>query len=114
MIPGMGGMDPKQMAKMMKQMGIDTSTINAKKVIIELEEKTLEIANPQVVKVSMQGQDTFQVSGTITEVAKISAEDVKMVAEQAGVPEDEAKKALEGAGGDIAQAILNLQNENTE
>ena len=111
MIPGMGGMDPKQMAKMMKQMGIDTTTINAKKVIIELEEKTLEIANPQVVKVSMQGQDTFQVSGEYKEISKISEEDVKMVASSSGASEDEAKKALEESGGDIAQAILKLQKE---
>lgn len=104
-------MDPKQMAKMMKQMGIDTSTLNAKKVIIELEEKTLEILNPQVVKVSMQGQDTFQVSGAYTEISKISEEDVKMVAEQASVSQEDAKKALEEAGGDIAQAILKLQKE---
>ena len=39
----------------------------------------------------------------------ISEEDIKLVMEQAGVDYDSAKKALEETKGDLAEAILKLQ-----
>ena len=43
------------------------------------------------------------------ETPEISEEDVALVAEQAGVSLEEARRALEETGGDIAAAILRLQ-----
>ncbi len=42
------------------------------------------------------------------EILGISEEDIKLVMEQAGVDHDTAKKALEEAKGDLAEAILKL------
>ena len=109
-----GGMNPKQMQKMMKRMGIKVDELDVTEVIIKCVDKDIIIANPQVVKTTVQGQDMFQVSGDITESEgevslDVSDEDVKMVAEQAGVPEAKAIAALEASNGDLAQAILDLK-----
>ncbi len=106
MIPG--GMDPRKMQALMQQMGIKSQEIPATSVVIETDSQKLIVENPQVVKISMQGQDSFQISGSVRIEEKTSADDVKMVMEQAGCSEDEAKAALEKSGGDIAQAIVLL------
>lgn len=105
-----GGMNPKQMEKMMKQMGIKTETIDASEVVIKARGKEIVITEPQVTKIKMGGQDTFQIIGKVSERSKekFSAEDIKMIAEQTGVSEEEAKKALEEEG-DIAAAIMKLK-----
>ena len=42
----------------------------------------------------------------------INQQDISLVAAQANVSEQKAKKALEDADGDLARAILNLQSKN--
>ena len=105
-----GGMNPKQMEKMMKQMGIKTENIDASEVVIKAKDKEIVITEPQVTKIKMGGQDTFQIMGKVSERAKekFSAEDVKMIAEQTGASEEEAKRALEEES-DIAAAIMKLK-----
>ena len=110
MIPGV---DPRQMKAMMRQMGMSQTDIDAVKVTIETSDKVLVFENPDVQKITMQGQTTFQISGDYKEAqaqveVKISDDDIDMVADQANVSKKEAKKALENAGGDIAQAIVEL------
>ncbi|MCK5022989.1 MAG: nascent polypeptide-associated complex protein [Candidatus Aenigmarchaeota archaeon] len=102
--------NPRQMEKMMKQMGIQSTDIAAEEVIIKTSDKEIIISNPQVSRVKAMGQDTFQISGDISERSReeISEEDVKMVAEQAGVSKDEAREALEETH-DIAEAIMKLK-----
>jgi nascent polypeptide-associated complex subunit alpha len=104
------GMNPKMVKQAMKKMGMKQEELDAVEVIIKLRDKELLIRNPQVSKVNMMGQETFQVSGTIEEVSGVNEDDVKTVMEQASCSEDEAKKALEKTDGDIAEAILSLQN----
>ncbi len=106
-----GGMDPRQLQALMRQMGIKSEELSAKRVIIECEDKTIVIEEPQVVKVSMQGTESFQVSGKVKVEAAISEEDVEMVAERAGVSKEKARQALKECGGDIAEAILKLSGE---
>lgn len=106
----MPGMDPKKMAQMMRQMGIKQEEVTASKVVIETEDGNLIIDNPNVVKITMQGSSSFQVSGEPRVESTIKPEDVKMVAEQAGVSEEKAADALKAADGDIAQAIVTLQD----
>jgi len=104
----LGGIDPKQMAGMMKKMGIKTETIDAKEVIIK-GQKTIVIKNPTVTVVDMQGQKTYQIMGTAEEKKEENREDLDLVMEQAGATEDEARGALDEAEGDIALAILKLK-----
>ena len=58
-----GGMDPKKMEAMMRQMGIKQQNIDAKSVIIETGTGRLIIDDPEVVQITMQGQKSFQISG---------------------------------------------------
>ena len=110
MFPGMGGMDPRRMKMLMKQMGIKNEDINAKRVIFELEAgKKLIIENPSVSTIEMQGQKTYTVTGTAKEETSLPEEDVKMVSEQTGASEKEARAALEQSEGDIAEAISKLK-----
>ncbi len=106
------GMDPKQMSKMMKQMGIKSDELDATKVTIELKEGgRLVVFEPQVVQIEMQGQKTFQVSGKVQEEQDAGEDDIKMVMEAAGVSREEAQNALRETGGDIAEAIIHLKGE---
>lgn len=104
--------NPKQLERAMKQMGMQMSHIDAEEVIIKTSDKEIVISNPQVSKVNMMGQDTFQITGDISERPReeISEEDVEMVAEQAGVSKEEAKATLEETK-DIAEAIMKLKKE---
>ncbi|MDP3027218.1 MAG: nascent polypeptide-associated complex protein [Nanoarchaeota archaeon] len=105
-------LDPKKMQAIMSQMGIKQEEIDAKRVIIETDEKNIIINNPSVVKINMQGQDSFQISGDVTEEEAgkedNSEEDIKTITEKTGCTEEQAKQALEDANGDLTEAILNL------
>ena len=110
MIPGM---NPRKMAQAMKRMGIQQQEIEANEVIIKSDDKEIVIVNPQVSKVNMMGQETYQIIGEahereISTEAEISEEDIKTVMEQANVSEDKAKEALEESEGDLAAAIMAL------
>lgn len=110
------GISPRDMQKAMKRMGIQQVEIPATEVIIKTEEKDIVITNPQVSKVNMMGQETFQVVGEVHEQEKstapeISEEDIKTVMEQAGVDEEKARKGLEKHQGDLAETILDLKKE---
>jgi nascent polypeptide-associated complex subunit alpha len=105
----MPGMNPRQMQKMMQQMGIKSQEIKANRVIIEGEGERTIIENPQVTLVEMQGQKSYQITGNAHTESAISEDDVKMVAEQTGASEEDARKALEESNGDIAEAIMKLK-----
>lgn len=106
-----GGIDPKKMQAMMKQMGISQKEIPASKVTIEKTDGSkIVIENPSIMQVKMQGQESFQISGEIREeIAKveISEEDIKAVIEKTGVSKKKALETLEKTG-DLAEAILEL------
>jgi nascent polypeptide-associated complex subunit alpha len=110
------GVNPRQMKQMMKQMGIQQVDIEAVRVTIECPDRRIVIENPQVARVNMMGQDTWQVVGPSREEAldatpDITDDDVRTVMEQAGASEAKARKAIEDAQGDLAEAILALQPE---
>lgn len=105
----LGGLDPKKMQAMMKQMGIKQEEIDASRVVIEASDKRIIIEQPAVQKITMQGQESWQITGTVREeAAGISDEDVTLVAEQAGVSANEARLALEQSKGDLAQALASF------
>jgi len=113
-------MSSRQARRLMSQLGMQVDELqDTRQVIITTAAKEIIIDNPEVSVTRMQGQDIYQViGGTVTERAVqggaavqppvIPEEDVHLVAQQAGVSVDAARKALEAADGDLAQAILNL------
>jgi nascent polypeptide-associated complex subunit alpha len=95
-------------------MGIQQVEIPANEVIIKTDDKEIVISDPQVSKVNMMGQETFQVVGNITEKAtttepEINKDDIKTVMQQADCSEEEAIKAVKQANGNLAEAILKLK-----
>ncbi|MFA6048708.1 MAG: nascent polypeptide-associated complex protein [Candidatus Micrarchaeia archaeon] len=119
-----GGMNPRQMQKLMNQMGIKNVDVPAKRVVIEKEDGSQIVVSPaSVVMVEMQGSQSFQISGTVSEQAAgatggvagagsagAAAEgDVEIIMRETGASKEKAQAALDNAGGDLAQAILDLQ-----
>ena len=107
----MMNLNPKKMQAIMKQMGMAQDEIDASKVIIEKNDGSrLVIENPSVTKISMQGQENFQISGNIKEensAPLISEEDINTIIEKTGVDKEKAQEMLEKTG-DLAEAILEL------
>ena len=107
----MGGLNPKKMQGMMKQLGISQEEIDASKVTIEKTDGTnIIINNPSVTIMTVQGQDMFQIQG---EVSKEQAEDkefpkdIETIMTKTGCTEEEAKAALSETH-DLADAIMKL------
>lgn len=98
----------------MQRLGIRQQDIQATEVIIKTPDKDIVITQPQVAKVNMMGQETFQITGNISErtaEVEINKDDVRTVAEQAQVGEEEALTAIKKHNGDLAAAILELKGE---
>ena len=92
----------------MKQMGIKQEELEASRVIIELADKKIVIEPASVVKIVMQGNESWQVTGEAREESiGIRQEDIQLVMEKTGKSLKEAKLALEETG-DIAEAIMKL------
>jgi len=112
------GLNPKKMQAMMKQLGIKQEDINAERVIIEKSDGKIIIEEPSVVKVNMQGQETFQISGNVREenIEEGSEEenkeqlekDIQTIMEKTSKDKEEVVLCLEKNEGDIAATILEL------
>ena len=119
---GLGGLNPKKMQEMMKKLGMGQEEISALRVIIEkTDKKKIIIENPSVTKINIHGQESFQISGDVSEKTEdsektenggqgFSESDIKTVMDKTGFAEKEAISALEASGGDLAEAILNLSD----
>jgi nascent polypeptide-associated complex subunit alpha len=117
---GRGGMSPKKMKGMLKNMGIDIDELeNVIDVVIRMPDKVIVIENPSVAIMDSHGVRSYQISGDSKEqsligVAKeepmleIPESDVELVAAQTGAKREEAKSALQEAKGDLAAAIMKL------
>ena len=130
MMPGMGRMNPRMMKKLQKQLKQSTEEIDATEVIIRTPEKELYFDAPAVPAMDMMGQKSYQVVGEPQErplgsgsaaagdggagngdTAEIPAEDVVLVATQAGVSENMALEALRECNGEPAEAIIQLMED---
>lgn len=107
---------PRELERMMKRMGMRVNQLACERVVLVLSDKEIVIEEPTVTLIEVQGEKVYQVTGREVErpreehiALEISEEDVKLVAEQAGVSLDEAREALTETGGDLAQAIILLQ-----
>lgn len=124
---GFRGMSPKQMARMMKKMGISQEDLKGvKEVIIRFAEKEWVIPNAQVAVIKQAGSESYQISGNKTERSvttgiqadadiepevevEVPIEDAALVAGQTGVDIETATQALKDTKGDLAAAILKLR-----
>lgn len=108
-------MNPRQLKAMQKKLGLNIEELEGvKEVIIKTEDRTLVFRDAAVTCMEVSGQVTYQVVGTPEEVTTdsgIPKEDIMLVAQQAGVSEAEAKRALEECGGEPAEAIIKLMGE---
>jgi len=111
--------NPREAKRMMQRMGMSMDSVpEVNQVIVKTATKDIIIDEPEVAILNMQGQKIYQVmGGKVSEKAAavvekklaIPDEDVQLVAGQTGKRFEEAKKALEESGGDLAKAILLLQ-----
>lgn len=102
------------MQQAMKRLGIKQEQINAIEVIIRTPQHDIVIQDPDVQKVNMMGQWTFQITGEETiksrdTAPEISEEDIETVMDQTSATKEEALKAIKNSNGDLAEAILSLQ-----
>src|SRR5713226_3957339 len=123
MIPG-GRVNPRQMRQAMKRMGIEQEELDGvEEVVIRTASKEYVIRDANVTAMTAQGQKIWTVVGEPIVRDRVGAkkpegaaplaipeEDVKLVAEKAGVSEEDARKALEDAGGEPAEAIIRLMS----
>jgi len=110
----MMGMNPRQMKKLMRQMGIKMEELEGvSEVIIRLENREIVIKEPAVTIITAHGEKSYQIIGEeeIREMLRIPEEDIQLVMEQAGVDRETARKALEETKGDIAEAIIKLTED---
>jgi len=107
----MPGINPAQMKAMMKQMGIKQEEIDASRVVIEKSEGgKIIIDNPNVVKVNMSGNESFQITGDVSESSEgddFSYNDIQMIIEKTGASEEDVRRSLTRTN-DIAETILEL------
>jgi len=126
----------RQMRRRMQQQGIEMDQIDATRVIIECQDKTLVIDQPEVILMKQMGQEMYQIIGDAEEYSSgeftieegvdakslepteedisklvITENDVMLVAAQAKVNKEEANAALIDSDGDIAKAIIYLKNK---
>jgi nascent polypeptide-associated complex subunit alpha len=107
-----GNINPRKMKQMMKQLGMQVEQIeDVQKIVIYTSKGNWVFDAAEVSAMTMQGVTTYQIAGTPRfedAVSQIPEEDVQLVAEQAQVSTDEARKALIICKGDIAEAILKV------
>ncbi len=117
-------MDSRRARRMMKQMGMNMNELgDITRVILQGDKREIVIEGPQVTSINVQGTKMYQIAGGREKEGKpstmvaneeemlleIPEEDILLVAQQANVTIDVARKALEDSEGDLAQAIIMLQ-----
>jgi len=113
-------LSPRDLRRLSKRLGLSMEELSGvREVRILLEDgRCIVFDLPKVVKLRAQGVEIYQVMGEsrvveapapeAAEELEIPEEDVQLVAEQAGVSLEEARRALIETGGDLAQAIMLL------
>ncbi len=123
----MGGMkiNPRQMQKAMKQMGIKQNNINdVVEVVIRTKTNEIVLKGADVVCVEMGGSKSYQISGPETvrplssggqeesaPTVDFASSDVDLVMSQTGCDREKAIEALTATDGQPAEAILKIMTE---
>jgi len=120
------GFSGKALEKLLKKAGLKVYQLEGvEKVVIEGSDERIILVEPTVLELDIPGQaKAYQILGPKDvirekkeakkdeeEAIEISEDDIKMVAEQTGCSEEKAREALVATKGDIAEAILKLQEE---
>lgn len=110
---------PRKIDRMIKKLGMKVEPVdNVSHVEIHKRDgEIIRIIDPNVVKMNISGQTVFQVAeGEIeiiekegVEEVELSEEDISIVAQQAGVDEEMARKALITVNRDLVKAIMMLK-----
>ncbi len=109
--------------RLLSSAGIEVNELGEADVTIDFGDRKVTLRRAKVVQVEGPIGKMYQivggeeVSGEVVPTApeaehgiEISEDDVALVAAQAGVSEEEARRALVEAGGDLARAILSLRS----
>ncbi|MEM2865747.1 MAG: nascent polypeptide-associated complex protein [Candidatus Hadarchaeales archaeon] len=104
-------LDRRQLERLMRQMGMKTTELEGvEEVRIRLKGEEIILPAPSVLLTEVGGQRTYQISGEGERRERIvPEEDVRLVMEQTGASEQEAREELKRTGGDLAEAILRLK-----
>jgi len=114
--------NPSELKRQLKKLGlknVEVKNIEAEEVIIRTTDgREIVAVSPQVVIMEVPGASAMiqvvatelrERQPTIEEESEFSDDDVRLVAEQTGVSMEEAREALKEAGGDIAAAIILIE-----
>jgi nascent polypeptide-associated complex subunit alpha len=120
-------LSPRELRRLQSKMlqGLDLKNYGiANEVIINFNDKKIIIKSPSITSLKLEGEQVFQIIGGETSeektetpleekeevVLEIKEDDIILVAQQANVSMEEAKKALQETNGDLAKAILLLKS----
>ena len=105
----------KDMAQMMKQMGVDMDELDADKVEVHIGREKLVFNNPSISRIDAQGNEIFQLQGNYSKEEKsseqeesVAEEDIDLVVEKTGASREDAEEALKNSE-EVADAIMELQ-----
>ncbi len=114
--------NPRDVQRMLRRMGVKVEQLRVESAEIVLEDGSkLVFRSPDALVITARGSPPMvYLIGEYERVepergekeVEVSEEDVRLVAEQAGVSLEEARRALIEAGGDLAEAILRLKGES--
>lgn len=123
MAGGMRGINPRQMQRTMRSMGItQTDVKDVIEVIIRTKDKDIVIKSAEVSCIDMKGTRQYQVAGVETVLPagsagsadagpSFAAEDIELVMSQTNCDRDKAIEALEACDGQPAEAIIKIMSE---
>lgn len=114
-------LSPRELKRTLKKLGINVEELSdVSTVILETKDSEIIIDEPQVVIFTSQGQKVYQIIGkservidkkeftTISQVG-FSEDDVNFVVSQGNVDREVAIQVLKEAGGDIAKALMIIE-----
>ena len=123
MAGGMRGINPRQMQRTMRSMGItQTDVKDVIEVIIRTKDKDIVIKGAEVSCIDMKGTRQYQVAGPETILPAgsagsadagpvFAAEDIELVMSQTNCDREKAIEALEACDGQPAEAIIKIMSE---
>ena len=123
MAGGMRGINPRQMQRTMRSMGItQTDVKDVIEVIIRTKDKDIVIKGAEVTCIDMKGTRQYQVAGPEIVLPAgsagsadagpvFAAEDIELVMSQTNCDREKAIEALEACDGQPAEAIIKIMSE---
>jgi len=114
----------RELRRMLKRYGVEVEELQGvKEVTISAEDYEIVIRDPQVAILNLGQQKVVQILCSSLERVRretreapgpaVAEEDVEFVVEQTGVSREEAARAIAEAGGDVARAIMILQERRS-